>query len=226
MVLSVLAPTAALAAADPTQAAQGPAWWEGVTGIIAIPAGVLGLFYTWALIRKTMVETTRTEIEIQEKQSTLAGQLAQASAELPATPAELIAEPIVHGQRVQVLVVRLIVFLVVLEVWNLAGAVVSVVGSNGLQALFRSGEVGPGVPSPATGALEVLLAVLLAVPQVGRWLVVLGLGWPLLLDALAVANIDIPGFMRTRSFQRVLLALGLVAPVTYQISQLLWSWAS
>ena len=47
---------------------KAPQWYEITTGILAIPAAIIGLAYSFILIRKTRHEVKKTELEILEKQ--------------------------------------------------------------------------------------------------------------------------------------------------------------
>jgi hypothetical protein len=46
-------------------------WWQLITGILAIPAALLGLVYTYRLYQKTHLEMRRLELEIIEKERQL-----------------------------------------------------------------------------------------------------------------------------------------------------------
>ncbi len=50
---------------------KSPEWYEVIGGILAIPAAVLGLAYSYILIRKTRLESRKTELEIREKELAL-----------------------------------------------------------------------------------------------------------------------------------------------------------
>jgi len=43
-------------------------WWQVVTGIIDIPAAVVGLIYTYRLSAKTRLESRKLQLEILEKE--------------------------------------------------------------------------------------------------------------------------------------------------------------
>jgi hypothetical protein len=45
-------------------ASQPPHWYEQVTGVIAIPAAIVALAYSYLLIRKTQLESRKLELEI------------------------------------------------------------------------------------------------------------------------------------------------------------------
>lgn len=63
-------PVFALAAEE----AKEPSWWEEVTGIIAIPAAIIGLIYGVILIKKESLEIRKNQREIQEKEATTNGE--------------------------------------------------------------------------------------------------------------------------------------------------------
>lgn len=46
-------------------------WWKVVLGIISIPAGLIGIYYSFVLIKKTRLEAEKTKLEILEKQDIL-----------------------------------------------------------------------------------------------------------------------------------------------------------
>jgi hypothetical protein len=41
-------------------------WWQVVTGIISIPAGLIGLYYLFLQIKKTLLESKKLEAEVKE----------------------------------------------------------------------------------------------------------------------------------------------------------------
>src|SRR5579864_3199307 len=54
-------------APKPTKS-EPPQWYEVVTGVIAIPAGLLGLVYAHAVYQKTKRESRKLDLEIAEKE--------------------------------------------------------------------------------------------------------------------------------------------------------------
>lgn len=51
------------------QVIQELSWWQVGAGVLSIPATLLGLAYTWALIRKTKLESRKIQLEIVEKEA-------------------------------------------------------------------------------------------------------------------------------------------------------------
>jgi hypothetical protein len=60
---ALLIPATALAQGA---APKAPQWYEQVTGVLAIPAAIIGLAAAWILIGKNSVETRKAELEIQK----------------------------------------------------------------------------------------------------------------------------------------------------------------
>jgi hypothetical protein len=52
-------------------ASKSAHWWEIITGVLAIPAAIIGLKYSYHLTEKTRLEITKTELEIEEKRRLL-----------------------------------------------------------------------------------------------------------------------------------------------------------
>jgi hypothetical protein len=85
-------------------------WYQVAAGIIAVPAAVIGLPYTWILLRKARLESKKVELEILEKTMQLGGDAAiAAQMRLPETlPANLY----LMGS----LLLRYILYVLVLEI--------------------------------------------------------------------------------------------------------------
>ncbi len=111
VVLVAAVPGLALAAEEGAKQQQ---WWDVVGGILAIPAAILGLTYSYILIRKTRLEARKTELEIVEKEKALQ-KIAQ---DQPETARQIIA-PIVEGRQTQYLILRFVLLYVVLQLWGL-----------------------------------------------------------------------------------------------------------
>jgi hypothetical protein len=57
----LLFPATALAT---DQAVKPLDWWQVVTGILAVPAAILGLFYSFFQVQKTRLETHKLELHL------------------------------------------------------------------------------------------------------------------------------------------------------------------
>ena len=185
LVLAVLlVPRSALAqAAD--AAAKPPQWWEQVPGILAIPAALLGLAYSYILIRKTRLEAHKTELEIIEKQKAL-GLLAQSQSEA----AKQIVRPIIEGRQGQLLVLRCVLLYAVLTLW---GAVESAFGFllglafMGVQTAIKLDFNNPWIMFPSY--------FLKSLPKAVSWIIAIGIGWPLFRDLNAFLHIDLKSIL-------------------------------
>lgn len=184
-------------------------WWTVVAGIIAVPAAVLGLFYTSALIKKTGLESRKMELEIAEGTSKL-----ETAETHPAVRnlTQVVAGPLIAGRRAQELLLRFIVLYLVLQAWNVVGDLFNIV-----QLGFASG-VADAVINRRAGALEtttfVVFLVLQELPRVGHYLVLFGLGIPILTDALRQLNIKQPRVLGLLQAKYSLMAVGIVVLVS------------
>ena len=110
LVLSaVLVATSAQAADEP----KIPHWYEVITGIIAIPAALIGLAYS--LIKKTRLESRKTELEILEKER----QLSQVAPTVSrATLSDFISAPAGGNRLILLLLLRFVILYLVLTAWG------------------------------------------------------------------------------------------------------------
>jgi hypothetical protein len=51
---------------------DGDEWYKIATGIIAIPAALLGVLISWNMVRKTRLETRKLQLEIDDRERALA----------------------------------------------------------------------------------------------------------------------------------------------------------
>jgi hypothetical protein len=172
-------------------------WWKIATGILAIPASIVGLAYSYVLIKKTRLEAQNTELEIREKQS----KLRDLTAREPEAARELIA-PIVEGRATQFLLLRFVLLYLITSAFSFVELILDVV----LKAAFL------GVLSLFNGLDESSLVVVVpymvlsALPRLGYWVIFFAIGWPLVKDINASLNIDFRDlflwWMRKRSALR------------------------
>lgn len=207
---------------EQTGTPEGPAWWEVATGIIAVPTGLIGLWYTVALIRKTRLEADKAEFELQRMRGEIEARLSKESS--PAV--DVFAEPLLRSQHVQDLIVRFVILSVVLLIWGLAGQVFNLVSENGVRAYFVQFADDPERPTLGEATFGVIASLFSAVPNIGRSIVVVGLGWPLLLESFKLGNTSAPNLVKRRATYRVLLTLAVIVPVASSLSEVIWVWIS
>jgi hypothetical protein len=166
------------------QGQQPEAWYKVVAGIIAIPAGVLGLLVTYNILRKTTLESRKLELELQASISGSA-----ATVERPSS--DLLGLPIVQVQRALLLVVRFVVLELTLRLWNIIPSTVGYLTA-GVSYGFLFAN-----PERIAGSQR-FAVVLTAIPAAIRfgfdivyWLMVFGFGWPLLKDTCGLLGIEV-----------------------------------
>lgn len=152
-------------------------WWEIAAGIIAIPAGILGLYYTFHLAQKVRLETRKLERELAEKEPT---QLSTTNLAPPITP------------KTQDYVIRFIILEVAVRGWSLIVGIFSpfiVVASQALRDLDIYKD------SHLLGKLAQTTAVTYATGA-GYWVLFLLIGVPLLKDISKDLGMSLGGLMR------------------------------
>lgn len=77
------------------QSAQ-PQWWEIVIGILTIPTLIIGLYYSYVSIKKTLLEVQKTKLEIIEKEKKLFGKNSLPSKDSDKPKANPLFDNIIH----------------------------------------------------------------------------------------------------------------------------------
>lgn len=185
----ILVPVATLqTGSEPKQAH----WWEIATGILAIPAAVVGLVYSYVLVKKTRLEVRKTELEIREKEAQL-----QSLSKPEREVAERIVAPLVRSQVWQYFVLRFILMYIVLGLWGLVEDVFSFLFRGTLatvQSVFHVNFEKPWIIIP--------LVLLQQTPKIGYWLLFFALGLPLFKDVNGVIGLrlrELFSFRRPKS---------------------------
>ncbi len=153
---------------------RAPAWWEITTGVLAIPAALVGLIYSFALIRKTRLEARKTELEIAETE----GRLREVTASMPADVREAI-QPSVQGQLGVLLLVRFVVLYLLLRVWNAIDTVLEYALKGTAMGIMKL--TGTDTASNPWWLFAPYVA-LSNIPEVAYWLTFAVFGWSLLRD--------------------------------------------
>ncbi|MDB6153619.1 MAG: hypothetical protein JWL90_2072 [Chthoniobacteraceae bacterium] len=170
------------------EAPPPPQWWQVATGILAIPAAGIGLIYSWVLIKKTRLEAAKLTAELEKQQS----------AALPATEATAISQAglpyssaLARG-TIPFLLLRYVVLQLVLYLWEFVVALYSF-ALNALQfgAMYSLQKFFSGDSSDKLLWVALPMVVLGYLPQIGKLLIFLSIGWPLFKDANAIIGIDL-----------------------------------
>jgi hypothetical protein len=178
-------------AAHQAAATRPPEWWEIISGVLAIPATLLGLAYSYVLIQKTryeipkvQAETQKLELEIQAQRKELSpAATAMADAFLKET-----IQPALDLRRFQLLFLRFLVLYLLLSVWPIikqavyAMVVVLAIGLGKLLHMDLKDQT----------KWYVYPFVLIAeAPDTGYWIVLFLLGWPLIRDTSSLLRISL-----------------------------------
>jgi hypothetical protein len=177
-------------AAPHEKPAGPPHWYEQVTGVLAIPAAMIGCAYSYLLINKTRLESKKLELEIHEKSVAAATEPpASAAALAPGHPAEAITETLVN-RRYSVLILRYIVLELSLSIYSGCTAPLNwltAAAIGGFYVVTGGSSSSPRVMIALAGT-QSLAATLV---NIGYWVLFLLLGWPLFKDINHVLGIQL-----------------------------------
>jgi hypothetical protein len=162
-----------------------PQWYEIATGIIAIPAALIGLAYSYLLIKKTRLEARKTELEILEKERQLA-QIATGTV----SEAVAITVPSGEGRIALLLLLRFVVLWLIASGWGLIEDAFDLVFTS---AIISAQQL---LGLSLSGWAVIPLVAIQKLPKVAYWIVFVALAWPLFKDTNAALGIDIKDFLR------------------------------
>lgn len=167
MAMALMAPVSGLAA---EAAPKAPEWYELVAGILAIPATLFGLAYSYVLIKKTSIETRKLSIEVHEKEILLSKDKT-----LTKQDHERIIGTVIRDSIVASILLRFALMYVVLQLWSLVAGVFGALLTGaylGLQSFDLIRDF--------NDIASFLVFGLSQIPQVITWLIIVSLGFPLL----------------------------------------------
>lgn len=161
----------------------GEAWYKVATGVIAVPAALMGLVISWNMMQRSRLETRKLELEISEKQK-------QIHNSAPAEKLELLSTPLGDSQRALLLIIRFVLLELTLRIWNFVPQAVSYI----MLAIFYLPyfiiptdtflQVSPTITTIAPTGISFLFRIV-------YWIIVFGFGWPLFKDTCSFLNIPI-----------------------------------
>jgi hypothetical protein len=150
-------------------------WWQIVSGILAIPTAIGTLIFGLATLKKTRLESKKIELELREKEASIAnmpGVAASGAHEI----AQSLVNPLIDNNRVNYLILRFVVIFLLLQFWQIFEKLFALVGTGTvltLQQVFKISVEG----------LPMLLYFSLSQVVQFSWIVlVLVLGLPLYRD--------------------------------------------
>lgn len=186
------------------------AWWQVATGILGVPAAVLGLVLTWQLVGKARLESSKIRLELQQLQQ------AQSQEKLidESQPSISTDSFLSNNSAWPNLLPRLIVLYVVSTLWSLVQGLFNFIsrttGLGAVQILQPDPLLGD---TPGVIAVVLALRVIAQIPQVGYWLIIVGFGWPLLMDAIRLLNLETPKWVASVRTQQALTTLAIIIPL-------------
>jgi hypothetical protein len=188
VLLAVLLAPAALAAEDGTTPTGGEEWYKAATGILAIPAALLGIIISWNMVRKPRLETRKLQLEIDERQEALA------KGGTEEFKAHLIAAPFSENQRAILIIIRFVLLELTLRIWNVVPeAIASIITVIGMGILLVTGFGAQGMATTVTFSLApVVLKIMFDIVYL---IILFGFGWPLFKDTAAFLNIPIKSLL-------------------------------
>jgi hypothetical protein len=164
-----------------------PPWYEQVTGILAIPVAVLTPFIAYVVLKKSRLESRKTELEILEKERTLG--LAEGNKEAPAGSVSAAMPYIVSS-----LILRYILLELTLSLMNLLTEPLKYAFTGigyGSYLLLRNVNTNSTASEVATFMFAEIGSI---AGSVLYWAVLIILGWPLFKDVLRFFNISLQEF--------------------------------
>ena len=161
----------------------GEAWYKVATGVIAVPAALMGLVISWNMMQRSRLETRKLELEISEKQK-------QIHNSAPAEKLELLSTPLGDSQRALLLIIRFVLLELTLRIWNFVPQAVSYIMLAIFYLLYfimptdTFLQVSPTITTIAPTGISFLFRIV-------YWIIVFGFGWPLFKDTCSFLNIPI-----------------------------------
>jgi hypothetical protein len=166
---------------------QAPSWWQVVAGILAIPTAAIGLVYTWFLIKKTRLESAKIAQELAEKEQTIRSQSVATT-----TPLDEDRVFALKRTAISYLILRFIIFELLLYLWGLISSLFHAAWFGITLGLFTAAQKLFGMQNELW--FGVPYKVLNYLPEAGRWIIIVAVGWPLFKDANKLVGINIRDF--------------------------------
>jgi hypothetical protein len=169
-----------------------PQWYEQVSGILAIPVTIIGVAYSYVLIKKTRLEATKTELEIREKQIAL-----EKEQPSPVPSAAAVSSSHAFSFAIGSLLLRYVLLQLILSLSGIVRQPLNYLFKGlGYGVFFCLGKVMPGN--------NIGEAIGWGIVQLGGvadtilyWIIFFLLGWPLFKDILVFFGVSSRG-MRAR----------------------------
>jgi|SRR5579859_81584 len=161
-----------------------PQWYEQVSGIIAIPVTIVGAAYSYVLIKKTRLESRKTELEIREKLIALEKAPAMTASQVGST----LSSPLITFS-IGSLLLRYVLLELILWFSRIVSEPLSYLFKGlGLGVYYLLDKVMHG-SAPEVVSIAIMGAGTVA-GSVLYWLILFTLGWPLFKDILVFFGVS------------------------------------
>jgi hypothetical protein len=159
--------------------------------LVAIPVALIGIAYSYVLIRKTRLESRKMEFEIAEKEQAIAEVVGERSEEI-----QRLVRPLVESKNVQLLLLRFVILFLLIEGWGLIEKGFNVI----MGGVYLSASSLTGVEISDDNLWVVIpLLILTYLPQIGYWVVFIAIGWPLFRDVNEILGLNLRVLFRWRN---------------------------
>lgn len=210
--------------ASMTSASDTP-WWEAASGILGLPGLVIGLYASIRLVKKDRLEAQKLEFELLEMREKRRATVLDAD-EGVAPPSDLVAGPLLEGRQFQDLVLRFIVFFMAYTLWSLVRNSSAILFDSTVFALRGDMDLDniPGLiilildgAPPDLLAIFVFVHAIRAIPEVGFWIIIVGMGLPIFVDAMRTLRFGVPSWLSSVPFQRLAIFVAVIVALLQSI---------
>jgi len=163
---------------------KNPQWWEITTGVLAIPAAVVGLAYSILLLKKTRLESRQIELDILEKEGKIAKIKTAHTEEIRQT-----IQPIIESRLVQFLFLRALVLYLVLHMWGLVEEGFEFVSEGTFVSVSKIFHINMDSP-----LVIIPFMVVEKLPRIGYWVIFFAVGWPIFKEANKLVGFNLKDF--------------------------------
>ena len=174
------------------QEIKEPSWWEIATGILAIPAAIIGIAYSYILIQKTRLESEKTKLEITEKQIAI-----QKLTKGQKKAIQDAVQPLAQVNIALYLVLRFVILYLILVAWGFVEDSYRVI-SGGIVLGFETYaniDLLSGLDIENFWHLIFILSIT-GLPKIIYWVVFFAIGLPLFKDINKLIGLNLRDFFR------------------------------
>jgi hypothetical protein len=170
-----------------------PQWYEIIGGVLAIPATIIGVVYSYILLKKTNLESKKIQLEIKEKEQVIVEQNIVQSEQV-----KEIVKPFFRTQLVHQIILRYIILELISRLFSLFAGGYSFLLS-GISVVTYNNMTS----ETSRTIFGVVITFLQFLPQLGFALIFIFIGYPLFKDVNKTLGIDLKGIFFSSSKRKV-----------------------